>query len=107
MEWSAAVGVDILILPDYLVAPWVGNKTPTLDLASALENTFKASLTAAAIKLANRATKPARVTCHASFTGLVLPGVRDVVDNAATAGSIPKQIEDIESTNLLLGHDGG
>jgi hypothetical protein len=41
-------------------------KTPTLDLASALENTFKASLTAAAIKLANRATKPACVTCHAS-----------------------------------------
>jgi hypothetical protein len=43
----------------------VDYEDPTLDLASALENTFKASLTAAAIKLANRATKPACVTCHA------------------------------------------
>jgi Zn-dependent peptidase ImmA (M78 family) len=66
VEANANSFASQLILPDYLVAPWIGKRTPTLELASALSSAFKSSLTAAAIKLANRAIKPACVTCHAS-----------------------------------------
>ena len=53
-----------LILPDYLVVPWADGKRANLDVAKALANDFDASLTAAAIKLAKRATVPACVVCH-------------------------------------------
>jgi len=53
-----------LILPDYLVSPWAESKRANLDVARALANDFDASLTAAAIKLAKRATVPACVVCH-------------------------------------------
>lgn len=53
-----------LILPDYLVQSWIQGKPISLDTASALRKDFKASLTAAAIKLAKRARQPACVACH-------------------------------------------
>lgn len=53
-----------LILPNYLVDPWMNAKPMTLDIASALAKDFNSSLTAAAIKLVKRTNKLACVTCH-------------------------------------------
>ena len=53
-----------LILPDYLVWPWVGERKANLDLASALGDDFQASLTASALKLLRRAKGPTAITCH-------------------------------------------
>ncbi len=53
-----------LILPDYLVWPWVADRKPSLDLANAMGGDFQASLTASALKLLQRAEVPAAITCH-------------------------------------------
>lgn len=53
-----------LILPDYLVWPWVADRKPNLDLADALGGSFQASLTASALKLIQRAKAPSAITCH-------------------------------------------
>lgn len=53
-----------LILPDYLVDPWMGERRVNLDLAQALGNDFRASVTASALKLIRRAKTPALVACH-------------------------------------------
>jgi len=53
-----------LVLPDYLVAPWIGSKSPSLDLARDMATAFRVSLTAAAIKLVRRSAVPAIVACH-------------------------------------------
>jgi len=53
-----------LILPSYLVDPWMQNKPVSLDVASALAKDFGTSLTAAAIKLVKRSAKEACVACH-------------------------------------------
>lgn len=53
-----------LLLPDYLVVPWIGTRSASLDLAQALSNDFRASLTASAIKLARRTKAPTVVACH-------------------------------------------
>lgn len=53
-----------LILPDYLVGPWLADRKPSLDLANAMGGDFQASLTASALKLLQRAEVPAAITCH-------------------------------------------
>lgn len=53
-----------LILPDYLVWPWVEDRKPSLDLANAMGSAFQASLTASALKLLQRANVPVAITCH-------------------------------------------
>jgi Zn-dependent peptidase ImmA (M78 family) len=53
-----------LLLPSYLVDPWIQNKAVTLDVAAALAKDFGASLTAAAIKLVKRSAKQTCITCH-------------------------------------------
>lgn len=53
-----------LILPDYLVTPWLTGKRINLDVAAQLRDEFNASLTASAIKLVKRASEPACVACH-------------------------------------------
>lgn len=53
-----------LILPDYLVWPWVGDRKPSLDLANAVGGDFQSSLTASALKLLQRAKVPTAITCH-------------------------------------------
>ena len=53
-----------LILPDYLVAPWVQDKKANLDVATSLAKDFGASLTAAAIKLSKRSMIPSCIVCH-------------------------------------------
>lgn len=64
VEAHANAYASQLILPDYLVVPWAYGKRTNLDVAKALANDFNASLTAAAIKLAKRATTPACIVCH-------------------------------------------
>lgn len=70
VEAYANVFASQLILPDYLVDPWVQGKRATLDVASSLATEFSASLTASVIKLVRRAAAPAFVACH-SQTGVV------------------------------------
>lgn len=53
-----------LVLPDYLVWPWVEDRKPSLDLASAMGSDFQASLTASTLKLLQRAKVPTAITCH-------------------------------------------
>jgi Zn-dependent peptidase ImmA (M78 family) len=59
-----------LVLPTYLVDPLIKNRPASLIVADELASTFRASLTASAIKLAKRSAKPCAVVCH-SKTGLV------------------------------------
>jgi Zn-dependent peptidase ImmA (M78 family) len=53
-----------LILPDFLVWPWVADRKPSLDLANAMGGDFQASLTASALKLLQRAQGAIAITCH-------------------------------------------
>jgi Zn-dependent peptidase ImmA (M78 family) len=53
-----------LILPSYLVDPWILGKPVSLDTAKALSTDFSASITAAAIKLVKRTSKAAFLACH-------------------------------------------
>ncbi|MFJ7565546.1 ImmA/IrrE family metallo-endopeptidase [Herminiimonas sp. NPDC097707] len=56
-----------LILPTYLVDPWIKTKAVSLDTASALAKEFSSSLTAAAIKLIKRSDKAAVLACHSKI----------------------------------------
>ena len=53
-----------LVLPDFLVEPWIRGRRATLDTAKDLAEEFGTSLTAAAIKLVKRSTVSACITCH-------------------------------------------
>lgn len=53
-----------LILPSFMVDPWLDGKRINLDTAKALGSDFDASLTASAIKIAKRAQAQACVVCH-------------------------------------------
>ena len=53
-----------LILPSFLVDPWLDGKRINLDTAKALGDDFDASLTASAIKVARRAQAQTCVACH-------------------------------------------
>lgn len=70
IESHANAYASQLVLPDYLVRPWINAKRVSLEVAAAMATDFNASLTAAAIKLAKRAATPACVACH-SQTRLV------------------------------------
>ncbi len=67
VEAYANVYASQLILPTYLVEPWIQGKPVTLDIASALAKDFSASLTAAAIRLVKRSMTPACVACHSQM----------------------------------------
>jgi len=64
VEANANSYASQLLLPDYLVVPWVGVRPVNLDAAQALANDFRASLTASVIKLARLAKAPSVVVCH-------------------------------------------
>ncbi len=68
IEASANGYASQLILPNYLVDPWMQGKLATLDLASALAKDFSTSLTAAAIKMAKRTPTLACLACHSQTT---------------------------------------
>lgn len=53
-----------LILPTYLVDPWMQGRKISLYVASLLGKEFNSSLTAAAIKMVKRATVPTCIACH-------------------------------------------
>ncbi|APW48668.1 ImmA/IrrE family metallo-endopeptidase [Rhodoferax antarcticus] len=53
-----------LVLPTYLVVPWIKDRKITLDVSALLAKDFNVSLTAAAIKLVKQATSPAFLACH-------------------------------------------
>jgi Zn-dependent peptidase ImmA (M78 family) len=53
-----------LILPSYLVDPWVAGKAVSLEVAATLASDFRASLTASVIKLLKRSTQSAAIACH-------------------------------------------
>ena len=53
-----------LILPSYLVDPWLEGKRINLDTAKDLGEAFDASLTASAIKLVRRAQAQTCIACH-------------------------------------------
>lgn len=53
-----------LILPDYLVLPWIADRKPCLDLANAMGCAFQASLTASALKLVQNSKVPTAIICH-------------------------------------------
>jgi hypothetical protein len=53
-----------LILPDYMVAPWMRGRRMNLALAVELAATFRTSVTAAAIELAKRAASGVCLVCH-------------------------------------------
>lgn len=56
-----------LVLPSYLVDPWIDARPPTLELAHALAQEFSASKTAATIKLVKRSS-------HAVAAGFYIRG---------------------------------
>lgn len=67
VEANANVFASQLILPDYMVTPWIQGKSLTLNVAAELAGAFKASVTASAIKLAKRSASPACVVCHSQW----------------------------------------
>jgi len=64
VEANANSFASQLVLPDYLVEPWMGDRKVNLDLAQSLGNTFQASVTASALKLVRRTKVAAAVVCH-------------------------------------------
>lgn len=69
VEANANAFASQLVLPDYLVSPWMEKRKLTLNVATELAGDFKASLTASAIKLVKRASSHACVVVHTN-TGL-------------------------------------
>jgi hypothetical protein len=53
-----------LVLPNYLVDPWVAGRVPSMDLANALAKEFSASKSASTIKLIKRSSHVAAVACY-------------------------------------------
>lgn len=53
-----------LVLPDFLVTPWLASRAVNLDLAQVMATEFRASLTASAIKLVRRTRTPTLLACH-------------------------------------------
>jgi hypothetical protein len=64
VEASANLYASQLVLPDYMVDPWMVGKKMTLTTAKDLHDEFKASVTASAIKLVKRSEARACVICH-------------------------------------------
>ena len=53
-----------LVLPDYLVAPWMRGRRVSLGLAVELSMAFRTSVTASAIKLARKGACEVCLVCH-------------------------------------------
>lgn len=64
VEAAANYYASQLVLPDYMVKPWMTGKKINLSVATELAATFSASVTASAIKLVKRSENPACVVCH-------------------------------------------
>ena len=64
VEANANAYASQLILPTYLVDPWLAGRVVSLTVVRALATEFRSSLTAAAIKLIKRTPHVAMVACH-------------------------------------------
>lgn len=64
VEANANVYASQLVLPDYMVEPWMQERKITLSLAKELHEDFRASITASAIKLAKHSLTQCLVLCH-------------------------------------------
>lgn len=64
VEANANAFASQLVLPDYMVGPWMAGRKVTLNVAADLADTFKASVTASAIKLAKTSPTAVCVVCH-------------------------------------------
>lgn len=64
VEASANLFASQLILPDYMVDPWMAGKRMTLNVARDMHHEFRASMTASAIKLVKRSERKVCVICH-------------------------------------------
>lgn len=64
VEAGANVYASQLVLPDYMVTPWLGGKKMNLNVAVELAEAFHASVTASAIKMAKSWPTPVCVACH-------------------------------------------
>ncbi len=64
VEAAANVFASQLILPDYMVTPWLQGRRMSLSLALELSNAFRASVTASAIKLTKKAEGEVCLVCH-------------------------------------------
>lgn len=64
VEAYANMYASELILPSYLVDPWLDGRRINLDIAKALGNDFGVSLTASAIKITRRAQAQTCVVVH-------------------------------------------
>lgn len=68
VEANANMFASQLLLPDFLVLPWMTGRDANLDVAQALSKDFAASLTASALKLAKKfKNAPVAVLCHDQF----------------------------------------
>jgi hypothetical protein len=64
---SAANGyASQLVLPTFLVDPWIADKPVSFVTAKALAEAFRVSITAAAIKLVKRTSQQAALVCHST-----------------------------------------
>ena len=63
-EAEANAYASQLLLPNYLVDPWIQGRKTSLETAKQLGQDFRASLTASAIKLVKRSAVAACVLCH-------------------------------------------
>ncbi|MCE9658257.1 MAG: ImmA/IrrE family metallo-endopeptidase [Burkholderiales bacterium] len=63
-EAAANLYASQLLLPDYMVDPWMRGKKMTLNVAKDLHDEFRSSMTASAIKLAKRSETSTCVMCH-------------------------------------------
>jgi Zn-dependent peptidase ImmA (M78 family) len=64
VEAQANSNASQLLLPTYLVDPWLTDRKVTLDTAKQMAEDFRVSLTAAAIKLVRRTHSQACLVCH-------------------------------------------
>ena len=104
-ETEANAYASQLVLPDYLVAPRAAALSPTLDAAQMLANTFKSSMTAAAIKLVRHIPVPAWVVCHRPYRpGWFIRGRSAPVDLFVVTAELH---HDSPAFALLYGNQGG
>jgi len=63
-ESQANIFASQLILPNYMVDPWMEGRKISLNVAKDMHDDFRSSITASAIKLAKRSMTPALVVSH-------------------------------------------
>lgn len=102
-EAEANVFSSDLILPPYLVRPFIGPRLPTIDLVLDASAAFDASIPATAIRVVRMATCPAAVVVHS------VTGRQWWFENIAWPSGDFRIVQDLhhESTTMDLLYRGG